>query len=248
MYAYRGNALFLILIAVALFAALSYAVTQTGRGSGNTAKEDVTLCLAEIDSHFKAVESAVTRIKAQGYADHQIDGFSNVYKTKSGAALGAANNACTSADCRIFSDRGGYATPLVLPDKCLDLADNFFSGSAAAGHTYFQAYRIPGVGSQDRNSLYAMVIRISDEVCRAYNRRAGFAVPTALGSSSWFGNRTDPSSFSGTLTDFPPDNGEDLGSIGILPFAISTNGEPTFCWTLDSSLGTRGISYAVLVR
>jgi hypothetical protein len=63
----RGNALFLILIAVALFAALSYAVTQSGRsGSGGTTRETGTINGAQITDFPASVRTAVTRMVLSG--------------------------------------------------------------------------------------------------------------------------------------------------------------------------------------
>jgi hypothetical protein len=59
----RGNVLFLILIAVALFAALSYAVTQsTNSGGANTSKEQAKLDRAELENYMAALQTGIMRL------------------------------------------------------------------------------------------------------------------------------------------------------------------------------------------
>lgn len=58
----QGNVLFLILIAVALFAALSYAVTRSTRGGGDTSSESAKIRASNI-------------IQVAGYFDAAIDRF-----------------------------------------------------------------------------------------------------------------------------------------------------------------------------
>jgi hypothetical protein len=72
----RGSALFLILIAVALFAALSYAVTQSGRsGKGSISREQVQLARAQINELVALTQHMVTRLALQGCTPFQISRY-----------------------------------------------------------------------------------------------------------------------------------------------------------------------------
>lgn len=62
----QGNALFLILIAVILFAALSYAITQSNRSGGNTARETNLISSTTVTQYPSAVRTGVTRMLLRG--------------------------------------------------------------------------------------------------------------------------------------------------------------------------------------
>jgi len=69
----QGNALFLILIAVALFAALSYAVTQSGRGGGGIDREQAAITAAEMTQYAAGLRTAAMRMTITGVNEDQLD-------------------------------------------------------------------------------------------------------------------------------------------------------------------------------
>ncbi|MCB1556129.1 MAG: hypothetical protein KDJ15_02330 [Alphaproteobacteria bacterium] len=101
-----GNVLFLILIAVALFAALSYAVTQSSRsGGGDASKESNLIGSAQLTQYPAGVRTALVRMIIGG-ADVATLEFNN-------ESMGATNNFsdCTSGYARcVFHPTGGAAT------------------------------------------------------------------------------------------------------------------------------------------
>ena len=70
----KGNVLFLILIAVALFAALSYAVTQSTRsGSGSTSRETSLLNSASLTQYPAVLRTSVARMGLNGVGVESLE-------------------------------------------------------------------------------------------------------------------------------------------------------------------------------
>jgi hypothetical protein len=161
----RGNALFLILIAVALFAALAYAVTQSGRsGNGSINKEQTTLVIAQTLDTAAHVQAAVTRLGVIGNIPEYLIDYS-------GATSGAAaNTSCTSAACKLFDPQGGGVTGYALPQA-------YWASSGTPSQYYFMNVTIAGNGIDTQRDFYLAQSYISREYCLAFNSYVGVSNP-----------------------------------------------------------------------
>ena len=113
MQAQRGNILFLILLAVVLFVALSYAVTSGMRGGGNNAsKESLQATVAQLHNNTMAIRSALLRMTTVGgYQPWQIDFY------KSGISNSATNTTCASSACKLYDPAGGGIGGYTIPSS-----------------------------------------------------------------------------------------------------------------------------------
>jgi len=173
-----GNALFLILIAVALFAALSYAVTQSGRGSGGVDRETGTINGSQITDFPASVRTAVTRMILTGTTATTVD--------FRGAPTYAATPAASTSVFDSATGGGGATWVTGPPSSAVDAtaASATYAGPAwryksipadAAGHF------ILGVGTDGTSGMDAFAfVGLTAATCQAINKGLGLtAVPTA---------------------------------------------------------------------
>lgn len=158
--AQRGNALFLILIAVALFAALSYAITQSGRGSGSVAKETDAIAAAQVVQIGADLRAAAQRMVLTGTSVTALQAH----------AVGDFSNPCTVTDgtCLFTPDGGGLTWPAIPV------------GALADPNLIYIAMLVPGdggngadlIGTPALDGVFA-VLGLSEGVCTAINKGLG---------------------------------------------------------------------------
>lgn len=170
--AQSGNVLFLILIAVALFAALSYAVTSSNRtGATGINDEKAELAAATILQWLAYVDAAVLRLNARGIAFEDI---SFVYNAKyfGGAPLNnyANNTRCTSDSCRIFMpDGGGVPTPDFTQYGALNPA-GFGGTNLMPGYVSPVVANWNGAGTS-KNDIVLWVYALDNKICSKINEK-----------------------------------------------------------------------------
>lgn len=168
-----GNVLFLILIAVALFAALSYVVTQSTRsGGGSTEREKNILSSAQMTQYPTALRTSIIRMILGGVGVEDI-----VFNSPSNFDTGISVNTL------VFHPQGGGASFQEAP---ADLGAT--SGGGGPLTWYFNpTFRIAGIGIDtpvSGNDLIAFLPGVSAGICRQANQELGVVLPTTCATSS----------------------------------------------------------------
>lgn len=187
----KGNVLFLILIAVALFAALSYVVTQSTRsGGGSTEREKNILSSAQMTQYPTALRTAVIRMVLGGVSVENVK-FD---------APGTTPFTTLSAAQLVFHPQGGGASYQEGP------ADLSASGNAPLTWFYNANFDVPGVGIDGAagNDIVAFLPGISQGVCRQVNEELGVNISGTCTGADYL--PAVDASVTNTLTDDDMDN------------------------------------------
>lgn len=187
-----GNALFLILIAVALFAALSYAITSSSRGSGNMDKERVILLKSDFENYLSDIQAAVIRLQViNGCSDTQIS-FENSISPQDYTNL----NAPFDNRCHIFEPEGGGLTFRMFGEDFMEDPND-----VANARIRFTARPISGIGEETESDLLLLFTDIVPEICYLLNIDRGINTPAGTPAAENYSRAV----FDGTYSTETPD-------------------------------------------
>ncbi|PCJ97802.1 MAG: hypothetical protein COA45_08930 [Zetaproteobacteria bacterium] len=157
-----GNVLVYILIAVALLAALSYTIAQSGRGSiASMHAEQSRLHATEIIEYGGILGQAVSQIRLRGYLESEISLENNI-------VAGYTNVNCTDSECEIFDVNGGGVRYLAPKPAWLDGAQ---SAQLRYGELYFNAESSAVDVGSNADDLILFIPYLKKEVCMAVNKQ-----------------------------------------------------------------------------
>lgn len=166
----NGNVLFLILIAVALFAALSYAVTQSSRSGGEGISRDkAKLVAGQIIQYGASVEQAISRMKLINRCN---DTDISLYIPGNADFANYLHSPPSETRCRVFHPDGGGLQPLVPDENWLDptyAADTYY------GHGYYAAVKLGhttnGLAGTTALDLLFLLPYLTQTLCEEISRR-----------------------------------------------------------------------------
>ncbi len=220
-----GNVLFLILIAVALFAALSYAVTQSTRSGGGDASSETNLInSAQLTQYPAGVRTSIVRMIISGTDVSELE-----FNPPSDFAgcTGSPPTAC------VFHPSGGGATFTNAPSDVLDTggngvwifnAENEINQLGTTGGTAAEA------------DLIAFLPDITDSICARINQELG--LPTTPPAEAGIDFATEKFDGIGVC------QGGCGGTIGDTGAAHALNGQPFGCF----AQGGVNVYYHVLIE
>jgi hypothetical protein len=164
----NGNVLFLILIAVALFAALTWVITESTRsGSGSVQQEDMIMRFNQVQSQITNIRTALMYMRSRGISTENLnfeyDGFAENY----------SNPKCTADRCKVFHSGGGSAIWAKPPSQINDGTDYYITG-----YNQVQGVGITNLADTAATELMVVLPNITEDTCRLINAKMGLYIFT----------------------------------------------------------------------
>ena len=199
-----GSVLIYILMAVALFGALSFAVANIMRsGGGDPNREAMNLQSTDVLQYGDALKRSVQGMRIRSAEDSQIS-----FETPLLPGY-APHTSCTTNPCRVFHPAGGGISYMPPPATWLDLTG---STQPLYGHWFFPAnvcVEAVGTGTascntdtEDNEELVVILPWVKRQLCIQINERLGIlnpgGEPPVATGAAWSGANTK---FTGTFAD-----------------------------------------------
>lgn len=162
----HGNVLFIILIAVGLFATLSYVVSGSNRGGTGIERDQLRIKASDTLSYANRIKAAVNSMYTQNGVSESDINFSH---PDAPAEYGDPfDTGANPVNTQVFSHEGGGVT-YMLPPAIIkqNPADGF-------GWEFLGTSRGPDVGYDDTADLMAVLPHVKEGFCHAVNDLLGY--------------------------------------------------------------------------
>jgi hypothetical protein len=155
----RGNALFIVLLGVVLFAALAFSLTRSGREKTSTSQEEVAMgvnsMMAWAHGVSVFVENAMVESNIQDW-EFSVQRY----------AVASPDECGGKSACTIFN---GIKIE-TFPAKLFTAAQ---LAPFPSSQFLFKTVRVKGVGNDARADVYLVIKGLTETACRAVNRKLG---------------------------------------------------------------------------
>ncbi len=236
-----GSAFFIILIAIAMFAGLSYTLMKGSRtASLSLTAEQSQLAAQEIIAYGDTVAKGVQALRLRGCGINEITFEENgdTSRMKNGTPFTYTNSAApTDYSCHVFKNQGGMVTPRLL--QAGHIASALVSTATAMDSNSWAvtATRVAKVGNDsgaEGTDVVLLVGRVTADVCLKINTILGVQNNDDEPPVDTFD--CDDTFFTGTFTSC-------ANALGNIP---ALEGKTGFCSGNDNS-GTKYSYYRVLI-
>ena len=248
----RGSVFFFIMIGIALFATISFVVTQSLRsgtdssGSPMGTAERNTVAVTSVMQFMDALKMQIfTLTSTNNVPEAKLDFKNNVYMVANGTAVfgGNSNLTCGGApDCSVFSP---YSPTGLVPMPFPNAADAIIQTCKTClrnGNGRSAEISLNGVGTAAPELIF-LIQGISPSICNLYNQKQGittaYTTSTTLTSIGESSGSSVPAAFNGFTTT-------NTFGFGATAFA----GKKSFCAPSlgDSNVAKLGIWHVLLAR